>query len=428
MFDDKSTDQASPESKRERFIWRWRLSELLLLGGIVLLGVLILTIHLLTWGKSLWLEARRCDETRCTVMKLYRHSRRDNAGGLFYRPEILIEYEAAGTLRRRLAYDRTTLTEDQGFVYTMSEADAILLRYKIGGRYRCRYSVDDPDAVVLEQDGRSFWGWWFLLIPGTLIVFGTGGLIWRGIGRLASKEKLNVVQRRTTLYPTVPETLRINDSPGTQLSYRLPLAFFPVLQTVIGLLLAILWNVVAWFVFLYILSIREDSADVVLAVLFGLIFCGTGLLFFPWFVRRFKAAFGIGPTLLEISNHPIFPGRNYRLALMQSGRLNASAYRVFVLCHEIARYRQGTDTLTNQKEVFRQSLFVKNDWTVPVGETASEEFFLKLPIGAMHSFAAENNRVLWRIVIDIEVKPGLTLRRECPLVVMPFSPSEAVVS
>lgn len=428
MLDDAAADLAGSESKREKYFWRWKLSELLLLGGIVLLGVLILTIHLLTWGKSVWTQANRCDRTTCTVLKLYRHSRRDNAGGLFYRPEIFIEYQADGKIRRRLAYDRTTLTEDQGFVYTQKEADAILLEYKIGGRYDCRYRVDAPDEVILKPDSGSFWGWWFLLIPGTLIAFGVGGLFWRGIGRLASKEKLSIAQRRTTLFPTVPETLRINDSPGTQLSYRLPLAFFPVLQTIIGLLLAILWNAVAWFVFFYILSMGQSGWDTALAIGFGLVFCGTGLVFLPWFVRRFRAAFGIGATLLEISDHPIFPGRNYRLALMQSGRLEAASYHVFVLCDEIARYRQGTDTLTNQKEVFRQPLFSKTDWNIPAGETASEEFFLKLPIGAMHSFAAENNRVLWRIVIEIEVKPGLSLRRECPLVVMPFSPCDTTVS
>lgn len=428
MLDDTAADLAGPESKREKYFWRWKLSELLLLGGIVLLGVLILTIHLLTWGKSVWAQANRYDRTTCTVLKLYRHSRRDNAGGLFYRPEVFIEYQAAGALHRRLAYDRTTLTDDQGFIYSQAEADAILLEYKIGGRYHCRYRVDDPDQVILKADGGSFWGWWFLLIPGTLIGFGAGGLIWRGIGRLASKEKLSIAQRRTTLFPTVPETLRINDSPGTQLSYRLPLAFFPVLQTVIGLLLAILWNAVAWFVFFYILSMGESVCDTVLAIAFGIVFCGTGLVFLPWFVRRFRAAFGIGATLLEISDHPIFPGRNYRLALIQSGRLEAASYHVFVLCDEIARYRQGTDTLTNHKEVFRHPLFSKTDWHIPAGETASEEFFLKLPIGAMHSFAAENNRVLWRIVIEIEVKPGLSLRRECPLVVMPFSPCDTTVS
>lgn len=407
----------------ERTLWCWKLSELFLLGGVVLLGLLILFIHLLTWGRSVWEDARRSAETTCVVQKLYRHSRSDNQGVLYYRPEIQVEYSVGTKSYTRRIYDRTTLTEDQGFVYSLPMVEEILLRYKIGESYRCWYSVDRPEMAILQKN-RSFWGWWFLLIPITQIAFGVGGLIWRGVGRSQSREKRSLAQRRKNLFPTVPETQRINESPGTELAYRLPLAIIPTLQTAVGLSLAILWNMIAWYVFFYILSLRRDWADFWLAILFGALFCGAGLIVLPWFIRRIRSAFGAGTTILEISDHPVYPGRKYRLALMQSGRLDALRYDLFVVSGETARYRQGTDTLTHQKEVFRLPLLSKSDFSVARGETVREEFFLKLPIGAMHSFQAENSQIFWKIVIEIDVRGGGQLRRECPLVVLPFSPPE----
>ena len=411
----------SPPSKRNGFFRQWKSSELLLLGGLVLLGCLILAIHLLTWGVSFWEEANRHVEGVCTVRKLYLHQRKDNRGEVFFRPEIEIDYSVGGAIRTARAYDRSTMTEDQGFVYGRAAAEEMLLCYETGRRYPCWYRADNPSFVILRKNTASFWGWWFLLIPVTLIGFGLGGLFWQARRRSVSKEKRSVDSRRASLFPTVPESQRINESPGTELAFRLPLAFFPVFQTITGLTLAIVWNLISWYLFFYIFSIRQTTADLWLAILFGLVFCGTGLVFLPWFLHRVRTAFGVGRTILEISDHPIVPGRKYRLALLQNGFLSARHYDIFVLCEEVTRYRQGTDTVTHHKEVFRLPLFTKADLLVPAGETRREEFFLKLPIGAMHSFTAEFNQINWKIAIDIEVQGKTHLKRECPLVVQPHT-------
>lgn len=411
----------NPPQRKNGFFRRWKSSELLLLGGLTLLGCLILTIHLLTWGVSFWEEANRHVEGVCTVQKLYLHQRKDNQGEVFYRPEIQIDYLVGGVMRSARAFDRSTMTEDQGFVYSRRAAEELLLQFQTGGQYPCWFRADDPGFVILRKNTASFWGWWFLLIPVTLIVFGLGGLFWQARSRSESKERRSIDSRRKTLYPTVPESHRINESPGTELAFRLPLAFFPVFQTITGLTLAIFWNLISWFVFLYILSIRRTTADFWLAILFGLIFCGTGFVFLPWFIHRVRTAFGAGRTILEISDHPIVPGRKYRFALLQNGVLTAYHYNVVLSCEEVTRYRQGTDTLTHRKEVFRLPLFSKDDLLVPAGETRREEFFLKIPIGTMHSFTSEFNQINWKIIIDIETKGKTHLQRECPLVVLPHS-------
>ena len=75
------------------------------------------------------------------------------------------------------------------------------------------------------------------------------------------------------------------------------------------------------------------------------------------FVRQLLIATGIGPTLLEISDHPLQPGGRYRLFLSQSGRLSINALRLSLVCEETAIYRQGTNTRTETDEVCRHEIF-----------------------------------------------------------------------
>lgn len=400
----------------------WNLYEVLLFGGIFLVGLLVLSIHLLTWGRGQIETRRRYDSTFCVVERLVRRSLDDGSGALRYRPEVGVCYIVAGQPYRRLIYDEATWTRDQGFDYSESKANEILRHYRIGKRYRCYYLSHDPSSAILEPIV-EFWGWWFLLIPVTLLVFGFSGLIFRMRLHRSSPEERSIPVRRTELYPTLPVTHRINDSPGTQLAYRLPVFFLPVTQTVIGLVVMLLWVGVSLVGMVYMLVSARGAADISLGLLFGVIFFGAALAFLPWLIRRYHTVFDIGSTTLEISNHPICPGRKYRVVMMQAGPAVNVPSTVSVVCGEVARYRQGTDTLTNQRDVFHLPLLSKT-WNVPKGEVENADFLLELPIGVMHSFFAENNQIHWRLVVEFTTARGTTIRRESPLVVIPFSPPE----
>ncbi|NJO14086.1 MAG: hypothetical protein HC870_02780, partial [Rhizobiales bacterium] len=62
--------------------------------------------------------------------------------------------------------------------------------------------------------------------------------------------------------------------------------------------------------------------------------------------KQFLIATGIGPTLVEISDYPFYPGRVYRLFLSQGGRLTINSLEVLLVCDEKATYQQGTNTRT----------------------------------------------------------------------------------
>ena len=162
-----------------------------------------------------------------------------------------------------------------------------------------------------------------------------------------------------------------------------------------------------------------DWSDHVFGSILRVIFCGVGLVLLIAVFHRILLTFAIGPTLLEISDHPIYPGRRYRLLLLQSGVLRFRELVVAIVCVEIARFHQGTDTITSRKEVFRQPLFSRTDFETTASVPLEQEFFLQLPLGAMHSFRRENNEIQWRIDVFAQLVGWPDIHRDCQVIVQP---------
>ena len=410
------------QQEAKLIIKRWRASELYLLGPLVVLGILFSLIHLFTWGLPTWREARRYVSARCVVVNPYIHNLIDQDGHIGYRPEVLIQFQdRAGRDFLCKAYDRTTLSESEGYTYTLAEASKAVRDYLPGETLFCRYLPEDPTQVILKRDFQ-IWGWLFMAITVSVAVFGTSVLVWLAKKRSVSAEEFAKPFRSRERYPTVPTPRQINESPGTDLAYRLLMTFSPIVPNLIGLGLAALWSLIALGTFIFVLSVCENRLEMVFAILFCLIFCGLGAAVFCLFLRRVVRIMRTGTSILEISNHPVYPNRTYRLSLRQNGYLAASSYTVEAVCEEIARYRQGTNTLTNRKEVLRIPLFSRADFRIPSGETCREEFFMKIPPGAMHTFHTHSNDIRWKISVLIRTGKSGTICRECPIIVMPYSP------
>jgi hypothetical protein len=137
-----------------------------------------------------------------------------------------------------------------------------------------------------------------------------------------------------------------------------------------------------------------------------------------YFLRRLLVAAGIGPTRLEISDHPLQPGREYRLFLSQSGRLRVKALRVSLACEEAATYRQGTNARSETREVYCQEIFRREDVEIS-GQPFESPIELRLPEGAMHSFAAGHNEINWTLVVEGEPAGWPNFRRAFPVIVRP---------
>ncbi|NBW96685.1 MAG: hypothetical protein EBR28_08120 [Planctomycetia bacterium] len=289
----------------------------------------------------------------------------------------------------------------------------------------------DADAAGLPRS--RWWLWLFmLLIPGALLAFGASGLTRtvRGWGkseeRRAAKE--GIAELLDTMgdpdkaahgHPGVPTCEDLVNSPGTILRYRLPIES-PESWTLVGLgLFAALWNavlaVLAVNAGIDLLSGRVEW--VLLAVIVP--FLAIGVAGIVLFVRRLVLTTAVGTTQVEISEHPLVPGRSYDVLLAQGGSGAFPRLALDLEVEELASFRQGTDTRTERAIVWRETVKEWADLQIAPGIRFEAHVTVTIPMGAMHSFASQHNSVRWRIVVHGRPERWPAFARYFPLVVFP---------
>ncbi len=410
--------------------------EVAIFSLIFFMGIFFFSIHLVTWIIPYWRGHQEFVVHSCDVLDKKIDSRK-TAEGTIYRPEVQIGYEVAGESYSIWTYDIRTLEEDEGYLSDKEEVEQALERYKVGQKYRCWYSPEDPAKAFISRRS-SFWGWSFSLIPISLILIGFFGLCWSLRHSSASIEHRAARERRSFLstltsssigkksLPNVPSESMINNSPGTLLTYRLPTMQGSAVKFLGASLFCLLWNCAAWSIFIGGLVFFSSSwSDYFFMILFGLLFCGFGLFLLARVIRQLLMTLGIGPTLVEISEHPLLPGKKYHMAVHQSGILRVLRFEVSLLCVELSRFRHGTDMVTHRKEVFRQSLFVRETFEIESDRPLLESFDLRLPEGGMHSFQSRSNEISWKVQVHMELAGWPDVDRECPVIVYPPTYTEA---
>jgi hypothetical protein len=314
---------------------------------------------------------------------------------------------------------------------------ATLLLLGCGGLAQCFSVLVVPEwkashGLITILAAYQWWVWLVFMVPLSFIITGAGGLIYallhwgKSAERQAARsrpnarpELLRLGRNGDTPYPTVPLGADITNSPGTKLKFRLPMANSPG-WALIGLLaFCVCWNgIVAVWAVLAIHAYRAGKPDWLLTA-FVIPFALIGLAALAFFVRQLLTTAGIGPTQVEISDHPLYAGGRYHIALSQLGKLTMSSMRLSLICEESATYRQGTDTRTETREVFRQELFRREGFEIGSGLPFETELDLPIPKSVMHSFAAAHNEINWTLVVEGNATGWPAYRRVFPIVIHP---------
>lgn len=300
------------------------------------------------------------------------------------------------------------------------------------------FAVLTGDAVAVDE-GAS-WGWWIwlvLIVLASLVVVGGGGTVYTILMVGTTAERRRAFAKRATDidllaetlpspkdFPNVPRDVNFRNSPGIKLSYRLPLTSSPSWRLLVIGVFSLVWN--GMVSILIVIAIRKHLSidippDWYLNTLI-IPFAGIGIASLYFLARQLVLATAIGPTSLEISDHPIRPGQNYRVYLTQAGRLSVKSLALSLHCYEEATYRQGTDTRTERRRIHEQTIFLHEDFEIMPSKPYEYESDLKFPERIMHSFQSEHNAVQWRLVIRGEVDKWPTFERVFPLVVFPSAP------
>ncbi|MDR0336316.1 MAG: hypothetical protein LBI18_04425 [Planctomycetaceae bacterium] len=427
-------------------MFRYRWGEPLAFAVIFAIGLIFFLGHVKSWlvpQLTIWQEFV---QTKGEVLDT-RILEKLVDGKLKYSPEVFLQYDVPTSKKtnpndnvpEKTTYKIWTFNEKHlhsggDFSYNKDEAQQLINTYKVGDSIDCWYRLSEPSLVVVYRQS-SYSGSFFLLLSFSLLLLGLLGFCfsfrlkpvstehWAALETVAVDSPLSTLAGdvRSMAWSTVPDIKIVNESPGTHLAFRLPLGNQPIFPLVGLTLFTIAWVGIAVAVMVH--SVTNPALglyDMVGGTLLRSLFLGVGFFLLFIMVRKYIFVFGTGLMLLEISDHPIYSGRRYRLLLVVNGTLQFHELSVSIICEEVARFTQGTDTATNRRNVFKQIIFRKTDFDTSVDMPLNEEFFVQLPIGAMHSFRQENNEIGWKINITARIAGWQEIQRECPIVVRPI--------
>jgi hypothetical protein len=368
-------------------------------------------------------------ETTCKVVDK-RISEKQGEDGPLYRPDIKIEYDVGIVTYSDWHYDI-----HRAYSSGRENAQAVLDQFAVydktkDNRYTCWYDPVNPRLAVLVREYR-WWLWLLFTVPVSFVVLGAGGLIYALLHWGKSAERRAAMTQRTQerdffgvggdqpSYPSIPPGVDMTNSPGTRLRFRLPMATSPGWAVFGTLAACVFWNgLVSVFVTIAIRSHLAGRPEWLLTF-FIIPFVLVGFWLIYAFIRQLLVATGIGPTLMEISDHPLRPGGQYRVFLLQSGRLMMRRLSVSLECEESATYRQGTNTRTETQVVYRQEIFRREAFVVENGMPFEAEMELNVPDGAMHSFKSEHNEINWVLTMDGKAAKWPSYKRSFPLIIRP---------
>jgi hypothetical protein len=408
------------------------LGEALFFGLFFSIGCAGLVYMLVALAWPEWRANRQFAPARCTIVDKYvGRATAQNAASL-YRPEFRVVYRTPEG-----EYTADALYDVMGLYSSDRDAvDKLLAGFEVGQEYPCWYDPIDQRPAVLAR-GYSPWLYVSLLIPLSFMLIGGGRLIYTLLHWNTSQERRALLNQRTAqidlfdagsnhrALPTVPTDANVTNSPGTTLAYRLPIATRSGWVLFATTAACLLWNgVVAIFVIRAVGGLlRGEPQWMLVMFVVPLVAAGIGLV--AYLVRQVIITTGMGPTRLEISAHPLVPGQPYELFLSQAGRLAMRRLEIWLACDEKATYHQGTDMRTETRRVFQDRCFVRTDLEINRGLPFESRCHLRVPPGAMHSFQADHNEVIWKLVVKGSVIGWPDYEREFQIVVNP-APTAAI--
>lgn len=225
-----------------------------------------------------------------------------------------------------------------------------------------------------------------------------------------------------TSAPTIPKLPRGRVGVGERLRFRindskqargrwLGLAAFALMMlgvcTVLG---AVVWE--QWRVLGFERLLMTSGVLVVVAGVTGGLLWKTG--------RSLVDQIQLGPTRVELSQHPLVPGNDYQVYFQQVGKIRLEKLALVLECFEQTTYQQGTDICTHRQTTFEQSL-IQSEGVQLTEQEPRHQVEFHLPDDAMHSFLSASNQIGWRLVVKGKKSGCPEFKREFPVLVLPKS-------
>ncbi len=315
--------------------------------------------------------------------------------GTSHRADILYEYEAGGQ-----GWRSNRVSFFAGLESGATIARSRLSRFPAGASATCWVDADDPARSVLERELQPIH--LLGLIPLVFLAAGAAVAV-HGLRRL-----------RAAAAPATAVVAPHAAAGGGSLV--LAPSVSPLGKVFGCLFVALFWNgIVSVFVWQAWQSFERGSPDWFLT-----------LFLLPFVVVGLGCVAGVGYYSLALANprprlslQPAAAclGDTLHLEWQFSGRASRiRRLRIVLEGREEASYQRGTDTVTD-REVFAVLSLVDttDDWQVQRGSAA-----VAIPDDTMHSFAADNNEVVWELKVTGEIGRWPDVDESFPIEVEPL--------
>ncbi len=357
------------------------------------------------------LAARGWLETPCVVVssQVRSHSSDD---GPTYSVDILYTYAVNG---KEYKSNRYQFMGGASSGYG-SKAE-IVNRHPPGAHTVCYVNPRDPTQAVLERRFTS--GLFFGLIPLAFILAGGSGIFFAL--RAARRDKLMSPAQRW-----LPKAARASIKPKQAasripdpLSLTGPVILRPTAspsgKLIATIVAAAFWNgIISVFVYQVFRGWQSGRFEWFLTI-FLIPFVLVGLVLIGAVGYFFLASFNPRPVL-TVSSSAVPLGDTLSLQWRLNGRVEAvERLRIYLEGREEATYRRGTATSTD-KEVFT-TLELAN--VTAHHEKRAGECRAAIPVNSMHSFESANNKIVWALKVEGQIRRWPDVKEEFPLVILP---------
>ncbi len=405
------TEPPGPISERAKGVaGRWLLR--LFFGVFALMGCLFL--YLVTIRPALRiLDGRHWQQTPCVVVSSDVQSHSGDKGTT-YSVNVVYRYEVGGKTFSANRYDFLG-----GSSSGYEGKAAIVRQFPPGSARTCWVNPRDPIDAVLNRGFVPTM--WLGLLALAFAGIGFGGLAYSFRAPAMTRSETGLAPRIAAGLPRAKQTGAGPPVEGyPDASPRILKPDVSPKAKVLGFLfVALFWNgIVSVFVTQAVAGWARHRPDWFLT-LFMIPFVVIGLGLIGGVVYAFLALFNPRPVLTITPGAPAL-GETLGVQWQFKGRVGTvRRLRLTLEGREEARYRAGKNTATD-KSVFA-ALDVA-DTTEPnsIAEGQSE---VNIPANLMHSFAAENNRVIWELRVEGEVARWPDVKLTFPVTVSPRKPT-----
>ncbi len=332
-----------------------------------------------------------------------------DSDGTTYRIDIVYEYEFNGGKYTSKRYDFIG-----GSSSGYQRKSRVVESYRKAEKPVCYVNPEKPSEAVLKRGFHL--GLLLALVPLLFLTVGVGGII----GVLKSSSRLGFAGTNQEWLPAKPRSnvSGLGVIPVTGLgneSVTLRLKHSPWAKVLGAMAIAAFWNgIVAVFVVDVVEGWRSGHPNWFLTFfMVPFVLIGFGLI--AAVVYQLLATTNPRPVItLSSASAPL--GGEVRLSWEFIGRTSVlQKMRIVLRGREEATYRRGTKTHTDKNTFCEMELYSTED---PQRMAFGQVNFL-VPADSMHSFEAENNKIIWGIAVHGNIKSWPDVREDFRIIVTP---------